>query len=180
MIGFLPFLQSQNPAAPASPSAPDGSLSIVWIVLAVAALFVAILGPIVRRRRISSTGRPGTFGDPTANSREELERVLAEIQDLSREHIARLDTKIRLLNQLLAECDQKKRELEALLGRSGTSAPAKPGSPAPVRSANPLHDQVYALQDSGKNVFDICTATGLEKGEVDLILGLRKMRSGAP
>ena len=48
---------------------------------------------------------------------------------------------------------------------------------APARPANPLHDQVYSLKDSGKTVFDICSATGLEKGEVELILGLRNMRS---
>ena len=77
-----------------------------------------------------------------------------------------------MLNQLLLECDQKKRELEGLLGKS--ASPAAAPKPAP-RAANPLHDQVYTLQDSGKELLDICAATGLEKGEVELILGLRKM-----
>jgi hypothetical protein len=107
-----------------------------------------------------------------APARAELERLLAEIQDLSREHIARLDTKIRLLNQLLLDCDRKQKELEALLSR----APAPPAVAA--RPANPLHDQVYALHDSGKNLLEICGATGLEKGEVELILGLRRMPPG--
>jgi hypothetical protein len=31
------------------------------------------------------------------------------------------------------------------------------------------------LKDSGKELLDICAATGLEKGEVELILGLRGM-----
>ena len=79
----------------------------------------------------------------------------------------------RMLNQLLLECDQKKRELEALLSKAGTDAPEK--SAPPPKAANPLHDQVYSLQDSGKELLDICAATGLEKGEVELILGLRKM-----
>src|SRR5262249_48366589 len=105
-------------------------------------------------------------------TREELERLLTEIQDLSREHIARLDTKIRMLNQLLLECDQKKRELEELLAKAGGTAPA----PAPGKASNPLHSQVYSLQDAGKDIQDICEATGLEKGEVELILGLRKMQ----
>jgi hypothetical protein len=37
-----------------------------------------------------------------------------------------------------------------------------------------LHDQVYALRDAGQDVAAIGQATGLEKGEVELILGLRR------
>ena len=80
------------------------------------------------------------------------------------------------LRALLLECDQKKKELEALLARVPAAGLPK-GDLAPARPANPLHDQVYSLKDSGKTVFDICSATGLEKGEVELILGLRNMRS---
>ena len=50
---------------------------------------------------------------------------------------------------------------------------AAPGSRA--RPPNPLHTEVYSLKDAGKDLNDICNATGLEKGEVELILGLRKM-----
>ena len=72
--------------------------------------------------------------------------ILLEIQDLSRDHIAKLDTKIRLLTQLLQDCDRKKAEIEALLGRSTSPAPA------PGRPANPLHEQVYTLLDAGQDV----------------------------
>ena len=147
---------------------------LLWVFLLVAALFVAVVLPRLRRRRDEPRETLGTFGPAAGGAREELERLLTEIQDLSREHIARLDTKIRMLNQLLLECDQKKRELEELLGKApAADAAAKPASPG--RAPNPLHDQVYSLQDSGKEVLDICAATGLEKGEVELILGLRKM-----
>ena len=161
-------------AADAPPHAVPKSLTgVIWVVLIVAALFVAVVLPRLRRRRDGPQETLGTFGASAGGAREELERLLTEIQDLSREHIARLDTKIRMLNQLLLECDQKKRELESLLGR----APAQAGAekPAPVRAVNPLHDQVYTLKDSGKELLDICAATGLEKGEVELILGLRGM-----
>ena len=80
-----------------------------------------------------------------------------------------------MLNQLLLECDQKKRELEALIGKTATGTAAASERPAATRASNPLHEQVYTLQDSGKEILDICAATGLEKGEVELILGLRKM-----
>ena len=171
--------EERHTPAPTAPPAPASPVSVLWIIALVAALFFAIVGPRLRRRRMGAPAeRPGTFGDSTATARDELEHLLAEIQELSREHIAKLDTKIRLLNQLLIECDQKKKELETLLGRTVNAGLSKLEPPPPLRPANPLHDQVYALLDSGKNVFDICTATGLEKGEVELILGLRRMPGG--
>lgn len=162
------------PQDPPRPQPHQPAMSILWVFLVVAALFVAVVLPRLRRRRDEPRETLGTFGPAAGGAREELERLLTEIQDLSREHIARLDTKIRMLNQLLLECDQKQRDLEALLGKApAAEAAVKPAAPA--RASNPLHDQVYSLQDSGKEVLDICAATGLEKGEVELILGLRKM-----
>ncbi|RPH44302.1 MAG: hypothetical protein EHM91_08290 [Planctomycetota bacterium] len=159
-------------APPPAPST-NSTTGVLLIALVVAALFFAVVLPRLRRRRDGPREELGTFGSTAGGAREELERLLTEIQDLSREHIARLDTKIRMLNQLLLECDQKKRELDALLAKTGPDAPEK--SAPPPKAANPLHDQVYSLQDSGKELLDICAATGLEKGEVELILGLRKM-----
>jgi hypothetical protein len=158
----------------APPPPKQGLPGSFWIILVVAAMFIAVVLPRLRRRRDGPAETLGTFGASAGGAREELERLLTEIQDLSREHIARLDTKIRMLNQLLLECDRKKRELEELLGKGpGPSTAAAPKAAA--RPANPLHDQVYTLQDSGTELLDICAATGLEKGEVELILGLRKM-----
>jgi hypothetical protein len=170
LIHLLLVLQTDA----ASPSSKPG-VNVLWVVLVVAALFVAVILPRLRRRRDGPQELLGSFGGSAGGAREELERLLTEIQDLSREHIARLDTKIRMLNQLLLECDQKKRELEALLGKTEAAAAPEPAAKNSARPANPLHDQVYSLQDSGKEILDICAATGLEKGEVELILGLRKM-----
>ena len=172
MTHFALVLQNDAPPPTAKPV-----VSVFWIVLVIAALFVAVILPRLRRRRDGPQELLGSFGGSAGGPREELERLLTEIQDLSREHIARLDTKIRMLNQLLLECDQKKRELEELLARAGAPPAPPPADPAapPARPPNPLHTQVYSLQDSGKEILDICAATGLEKGEVELILGLRKM-----
>ena len=169
MIHVALVLQNSAPPAP-----PNPGVSVLWIVLVLLALFVAVILPRLRRRRDGPQELLGSFGGSAGGPRGELERLLTEIQDLSREHIARLDTKIRMLNQLLLECDQKKKELEALLGKAPGAAPEAPAKNS-TRASNPLHDQVYSLQDSGKEILDICAATGLEKGEVELILGLRKM-----
>src|SRR5689334_2526000 len=145
--------------APGEPPAgvPKSTTATLWIVLIVAALFVAVVLPRLRRRRNGPVETLGSFGASSGGAREELERLLTEIQDLSREHIARLDTKIRMLNQLLLECDQKQRNLEALLGKAPAAETAAKPAP-PGRASNPLHDQVYSLQDSGKEVLDICAA----------------------
>lgn len=162
--------------------APQGlsktTSSTVWITLVVLALFIAVVLPRLRRGKSGPQDTLGSFGASSGGTREELERLLTEIQDLSREHIARLDTKIRMLNQLLLECDQKKKDLEDLIAKtSGLPAAPPEGTlpQGPHRTANPLHTQVYTLKDSGKELLDICAATGLEKGEVELILGLRGM-----
>ena len=168
----------EKPGVPVAPSPlANPQNQVLWVLLAVGDLFFIVVLPRLRRRRSpAASERPGTFDAASGTMRDELERLLAEIQDLSREQIARLDTKIRLVNQLLIECDQKKKELETLLGRAVGAGLSKLEAPPPPRPANPLHDQVYALRDAGKNLFDICSATGLEKGEVELILGLRKMQ----
>jgi len=172
MSAFIVGILAQSDAPPGMSKSTSAT---VWIVLIIGALFVAVVLPRLRRRKDGAQETLGSFGASAGGAREELERLLTEIQDLSREHIARLDTKIRMLNQLLLECDQKKRELEDVLARAGGAAPAAPAPAAPSRPANPLHSQVYTLQDSGKELLDICAATGLEKGEVELILGLRQM-----
>src|SRR5438132_5255611 len=127
----------QESASP--PAVPKPAAGILWIVLVVAAMFVAVVLPRLRRRRDGPRETLGSFGSAAGGAREELERLLTEIQDLSREHIARLDTKIRLLNQLLLECDQKKREIEALLGKTvepaGKAPGGAPAKPPPSRAS---------------------------------------------
>ena len=156
----------------------DGMQGIVLMVFGFVVLSVSLLLPRLRRRRSNSLGREGSFDDASEDAETKLHKLLIDIQDISREHIAKLDTKIRLLSQLLSECDQKKAEIEKLLHSNGKAAPA--GAPSadavgPTRPSNPLHEQVYALQDAGKGLDDICGETGLERGEVELIMGLRRM-----
>lgn len=158
-----------------------GASSLTWLVALAAALVAGVALLRVRGRPPARrVDRPGSFADPGELARAELERLVVEIQDLSREHIARLDGKIRILTQLLSECDRKQKELEALLGpraapdpSAGASKLELPGSVS--RPPNPLHEQVYSLQDAGKDLQEISNATGLEKGEVELILGLRQV-----
>lgn len=146
----------------------DSPVGLLLIVLGFFVLTAGVFLPRAFRRRGASAGQPGTFDAPADRARHELEQVVAELREAGREELARLDTKIRLLHQLLQDCDRKKAELEALLARPAAAPPSPKG-------ASPLHAQVYALHDQGKDLHEICVATGLEKGEVELILGLRKI-----
>ncbi len=153
----------------------DGNQGLVFMILGFVVLALVLFLSRFLRRRGASDPHPGTFG---VDTKAELEQLVAEIRDAAREEIARLDTKMRMLNQLLADCDRKARELEALLGRAAAkpAPPPQEGKEPPSGGAgNPLHEKVFALQDAGKDLGEICDATGLEKGEAELILGLRRM-----
>lgn len=139
-------------------------LIVIGAVIGLGAMLI-----LATRRRPSV---PGLFArEEHQHAREQLGRLLTDMQDLSREHIARLDTKTRMLQQLLGEADAKIRDLRAAIDRSAPAAPPQ----QPSKPSNPLHERVYALADGGATPDAICAETGLEKGEVELILGLRKV-----
>lgn len=56
----------------------------------------------------------------------------------------------------------------------GAPAPAQPAAEQPGTQVPDLHRQVYALADAGNDLTAIARRLGLTKGEVQLILGLRK------
>ena len=118
---------------------------------------------------------PATGAEPDPREvHQELDSVVVRLQEVSREQLARLDTKIQILNQLVGEADRKIGELKALAGSRG-AAPAPEAQPPepPPRPVNPLHERVFGLADGGAPFSQIAAETGLSAGEVDLILGLR-------
>lgn len=134
-----------------------------------------VLATLLLRGRLRTGHRPGSFGESENRTKAGLERLVVEIREAAREELARMDTQMRLLQQLLAECDRKTKELRSLLeGPAAGATTAPPTSTASVRPSHPLHDQVYALRDAGRDIADISATTGLEKGEIELILGLRR------
>jgi len=74
------------------------------------------------------------------------------------------------------ECDRKKRELKELLTENGRDGARGGHVDARRRRGRPTRcTRSYTLQDSGKGDPRHLRGTGLEKGEVELILGLRRM-----
>lgn len=106
----------------------SGWSSAVLICLGIAIVYVAIWRPWKRLP-------PGAGGSYSVQGREEadlersLQEVLASLHELSRDTLAKLDTKIRLLNQYLMEADDRIRRLEQL--GAGSAAP-------PAHAAQPI------------------------------------------
>jgi hypothetical protein len=96
---------------------------------------------------------------------DDLQELVLEIQELTRKNIAILDTKIRILQQLIVDADAR---IQALRGEL-PSAGGKPQKTA-------LHQKVYEMADRGLDAHLIGRELGMERGEVDLILGLRNVK----
>lgn len=95
-----------------------------------------------------------------------LQQLVIDIQDLTRKNIATLDTKMRLLQQLIIDADARIKVLQG--------AAAVPESTPPEST---LHQKVYELADRGFDAHRIGRELNMERGEVELVLGLRKMKT---
>lgn len=148
--------------------------TVVLIVAFVLLLALFIFSKSLRRKQ---QARPGLFEAREAENRarDQLEELLVQVQDVAREQIAKADMKIRMLNQLIQEADQKIKDLKEASEKPAPPATRPTPIPAP-KPVNPLHEKVFALQDQGKNPIEICGETGMEIGEVEMILGLRKLQ----
>ena len=130
---------------------------------AMLAVGLIVLATAIRRSRAAGP-------DGADAIRRDLSRLVEELRSSARAQVERLDREVRRLQETIADAERARLALEE--ARTRAAAP----TPAPVsRPANPLHARVFELRDSGKDPGDIGVETGLELGEVELILGLRRM-----
>ena len=106
--------------------------------------------------------------------------LLAELKRTSDSMAASLDRRAADLRALIAEADKRLALLEA--APTPVVPPARPvsGPPSPGDDVAPdlkaMFGVVYAKADEGKPVTEIARDTGLSKGSVQLILGLRDLQ----
>lgn len=142
-------------------------MEFTWV--AVAGLAVGLVCIAVAFRKLSAP-RP----DASEAIRRDIARLVQELQSSAGAQVERLDREIRRLNDAVAQAERVRAALEterALATAKSLPTPPRP----PEKPANPLHSRVFELRDSGKDPADIGVETGLEVGEVELILGLRRM-----
>ena len=183
-------------------SAPTGKADLVLtgfnistgqaLLLGLTALAVGVMLWSTRRRLVRSQGRrarPSLADEGVTDVRQQMERLLVELHDVSREMNARLDTKIRVLSALIRDADERIEHLEAAAKQVSTghgSAPRPPREPSPAEGApsdadarsapdgpHERYAEIYALADKGLDAHQIARQTSTPTGEVQLILGLR-------
>lgn len=118
--------------------------------------------------------------------RDAADKAIVEMLEMSRTLNAQVDTKIRLLNKLVKDAEDKTAALEKLLGLAGRtlengieSAEAPPATAEPAPSASSrtraepaksfvsdLQERIFLLHNQGKTVAEIAKATNLSTTEV--------------
>ena len=127
------------------------------------ALGVIVVTVTIGRAYRRSRSRDAQIDLPEASAaierlRAESERIVTDIQTIGAETVARAETRIRVLNELLVHAEK------LVSNQQGADAQA----------ASSRFREVYDLADKGIDVNEIAEHTGFERGELDLILSLRK------
>lgn len=156
----------------------------IWY--AVAFLVGAGIVALVLKRQ---SRRSALLDPPRARPEEGLhasmDRLLVELQETSREINAVIDTKTAVLNKLIQDADRRIEELKMLeksAAAAATPKPAEPARPAPApapetdesRRRAALERDILRLADEGRTELEIARLTGVARGEVELVLGLRR------
>ena len=184
-----------------------GSTQLV-VIAVIIVMTVLMLGNV--RRKLRERGpSPSEYAREQISRLKEhhgvkgdLEQLLVELHEAARRLNAQLDTKAAKLEALIRDADQR---IAALRSASATDAsgPAPDADAAPTNpqrldlvvgdstvspdaeeGADPLRHRILALATEGQTPVQIARDTGVQPGEVELILALqastRPDRPGSP
>lgn len=127
----------------------------------------------VQNERPHSHNRPHPHNRPSPLTTR-AENLILQLETMSREINAQLDLKMKTLETLLEDADSKITELN----NAGASPENRkdPTSLPPPPTIEERYKRIFDLADSGKTASEICDQTGMLRGEVELIIGLRKSK----
>ncbi|MDR1535634.1 MAG: hypothetical protein LBU64_11175 [Planctomycetota bacterium] len=172
------------PAAEIGAETFGGSLWQLALILAA----IVLLGAYSRWRR-ARTPPPATLADlrkmdqTPERFRSLADQAIVDLLETSRTLNAQVDTKIRVLNRLLKDSEERAARLERLLAAAeslnpspdaANSPPAPADSPRPAAAApdrpaaalTELQRRILRLRDQGKTPREIAKATNLSTTEV--------------
>ncbi|HOX07977.1 MAG TPA: hypothetical protein PK280_16385 [Planctomycetota bacterium] len=181
-----------GPAGADSSQSGDGNTGLYFIIGGM----VIILFFVMRLRR--RTGPPARMSNSSdfeerMATRSDADRLAVDLEETARAVSALLDTKIRVLDRLIRDADERIARLEGSAGPAsvrsqaphteaeggGRSAPAAAAPPHPEPEILAHHRRIFELADQGLGVQEIAEKCGHPAGEVELVLSLRKIkRSG--
>ncbi len=158
----------------------------IGIFLAGAAAVAWALKRRARRSTLLDPPRRGGAADEELH--RSMDRLLVDLQETARDISATIDTKTMVLNQLIEDADRRIETLKALEKNAPAAPSAGPGQARmPVPRETPeippteesrrraaLERDILRLADEGKTELEIARATGLARGEVELVLSLRR------
>lgn len=106
--------------------------------------------------------------------------ALYELQETVEAALNELDEKNQVFQHLVTRLEKQResvefrlQQLERLISRA-EAVLHNPVNRTVPENGRLKHEQVYRLADEGKNVADVAMELGIGRGEVELILGLRK------
>ena len=156
-----------------------------WLIIGAGVFIMTyiVVRPFLRRKN-DPMDKPA-FGRSLSQQRtveRQMESLLVELTEMTRQMSAQLDTRSAKLELLLKEADQKIAQMrqlqQGLPSVTSATTPAFEATPEPIASPmsepDPAHAQVYALADQGKNVKEIAAELSRPSGEIELILALRQ------
>lgn len=130
-----------------------------------------------------------------ANPQQDLHDLIRELDDLSRQINARIDTRFAKLETVIRDADQRIEELTELLRRMGDMQGVTQTSPVPVPPKAPLkgrqreqidfepasppdnlRSRVAQLADHGHSPLEIAESMNKPVGEIELMLALHRTR----
>lgn len=174
---------------PIPPPEPGGGFGNLPNYLAIFG-FVVLLYTLLRAYRRSASRR-AERGDPkeqiqsvrddaAKRARSSVDHAAAETLDMIERLSAQLDNKAARLEMLLAEADRRIDELHRL--RRQTPEPHRPlrddsrdDRSAETEGGDPVRSRVYEMADRGVSAEEISRAVQRPRGQVDLMLALRRV-----
>jgi hypothetical protein len=181
MTGHIRLLAVAAPAALADLPVPLVVAVVVGLSLLVVVMTRRRLGrvtPTAPRRRHDAPASAAGSSASRRDVHEGMRELMLELEQLSREVNSQVDTRLRALNLLVQEADQKIKELRLLQGRQGGPGPSR-HLPPPREAPHPeetdaRYARVYELASAGRSVVEIAREMEMMTGEVELILALRR------
>ena len=147
--------------------------------------YVACLGlavaALVLPRKLAQRSRvlPRTDISEADRLRKSMEELLVQLQEVTREMNARLDTKMMALAQLVEDADARIDELKRLLEEEAARETTREEHRAETGTGRrrDVEETVLRLAKEGRTELEIAQETGIARGEIELVLALRRKTS---
>ncbi len=166
----------------------DGFLGPAVVIVGLTVIVFLSLRMKKRNKDLAQLDRRPRSGASQQVMRESLERMAVDLEEVAREISAMLDTRMRALDRLIRDADERIARLGGADGggqgpppADDEAAPAAPAGPPPESKARETlehHAHIYSLADQGLSVLEIAEQTAYQRGEIELVLSLRKAAGG--